>query len=246
MKTLDAGQTDRPVIRLEGVSRSYRVGRGNVVDALQAVDLIVEGGEFVAVLGPSGSGKSTLLNILGCLDTPTQGRYWLDGLLVSRLSRDQRAIIRNRKIGFVFQSFNLLPRADSLKNVMLPLLYSGVSGRPAVQLARAALEQVGLLDRATHRPTELSGGQQQRVAIARALVNRPALLLADEPTGNLDQATSLEVMETLKALNQRGATIVLVTHDPDIAAFARRRVTFQDGRLAEDSLSMNTSGVTHG
>ena len=239
-----AGRTRPPVIRLEGVARAYRAGRNRAVQALRGVDMIVQPGEFVAVLGPSGSGKSTLLNILGCLDTPTQGRYWLDGLPVSRLSRDQRATIRNRKIGFVFQSFNLLPRANSLRNVLLPLLYAGIVGRPAEQLARAALEQVGLADRATHRPAELSGGQQQRVAIARALVNRPSLLLADEPTGNLDQATSVEVLEMLRSLNERGMTIVLVTHEPDIAAFSRRRVTFQDGRLVDDSLAQMPASIT--
>ena len=227
------GKRRPPVIRAEGLAKQYRVGR-NVINALHDVDLTVEPGEFVAVLGPSGSGKSTLLNLLGCLDTPSRGRYWLDGLLVSRLTRDQQALIRNRKIGFVFQTFNLLPRANSLRNVMLPLPYAGITGKRAEQLARFALDPVGLADRAQHRPAELSGGQQQRVAIARALVNRPSLVLADEPTGNLDTATGQEVLRTLQALNERGVTIVMVTHDPEIAAFCRRRVTFQDGQLIED------------
>jgi putative ABC transport system ATP-binding protein len=222
-----------PVIRAEGLRKDYCVGRG-IVHALLDVDLEVQRGEFVAVLGPSGSGKSTLMNLLGCLDTPTQGRYWLEGILVSRLSRDQRALIRNRKIGFVFQSFNLLPRATSLKNVMLPLLYAGIAGKRAEQMAQHALERVGLSDRAHHRPAELSGGQQQRVVIARALVNQPSLLLADEPTGNLDVGTSHEILQTLQALNAAGMTILLVTHETDIAAFCRRTVTFQDGRLIED------------
>jgi putative ABC transport system ATP-binding protein len=224
-----------PVIRAEGLTKDYRMGR-NIVHALHDVDLTIQPGEFVAVLGSSGSGKSTLLNLVGCLDTPTQGRYWLDGLLVSKLTRDQRALIRNRKLGFVFQSFNLLPRASSLKNVMLPLLYGGIVGKPAERLAQAALEQVGLADRAQHRPAELSGGQQQRVAIARALVNKPSLLLADEPTGNLDIRTGLEVMKILQSLNGQGMTILLVTHQPDIAAFCRRMVQFQDGRLVQDEM----------
>src|SRR3981081_1794462 len=224
-----------PVIRAEGLTKDYRMGR-NVVHALQDVDLTIQPGELVAVLGTSGSGKSTLLNLVGCLDTPTQGRYWLDGVLVSRLTRDQRAFIRNRKVGFVFQSFNLMARASSLKNVMLPLQYAGIVGKPAERIAREALEQVGLADRATHRPTELSGGQQQRVAIARALVNKPSLLLADEPTGNLDVRTGLEVMNILQSLNEQGMTILLVTHQPDIAAFCRRMVQFQDGRLVQDEL----------
>ena len=232
----------RPVIRAEGLNKDYRIGRG-IVRALQDVNLRVERGEFVAVLGPSGSGKSTLMNVLGCLDTPTQGRYWLDGVQVSRLSRDQRALIRNRKIGFVFQSFNLLPRASSLKNVMLPLLYAGVTGKRAERVAQTALERVGLADRAQHRPTERAGGQQQRVAIARALVNQPALLLADEPTGNLDGDTSHEILRTLQALNAAGMTILLVTHEQDIAAFCRRTVSFRDGRLIEDKQTLTPAGA---
>jgi putative ABC transport system ATP-binding protein len=226
-------ESTQPVIRAEGLSRMYRVGR-NIVRALRDVDLIVKPGELVAILGQSGSGKTTLMNMLGCLDTPTQGRYWLDGLQVSQLSRDQRALVRNRKIGFVFQAFNLLPRANALKNVMLPLQYGGVTGKPAERRARAALQQVGLAERADHRPDQLSGGQQQRVAIARALVNQPSLLLADEPTGNLDTRTSLEIMEMLQALNGRGMTILLVTHEADIAAFCRRTIAFEDGRLVDD------------
>jgi putative ABC transport system ATP-binding protein len=222
-----------PVIRTEGLCKEYRLGR-SVVQALRDVDLVLDQGEFVAVVGASGSGKSTLLNLLGCLDTPTRGRYWLEGMLVSRLTRDQRALVRNRKVGFVFQSFNLLPRATSLKNVMLPLLYAGIVGKPAERIARAALDEVGLTHRAQHRPLELSGGQQQRVAIARALVNRPSLLLADEPTGNLDVHTSLEVIATLQRLNEHGMTILLVTHEPDIAAYCRRLVSFADGRLVSD------------
>jgi putative ABC transport system ATP-binding protein len=231
-----------PVIRAEGLRKDYRLGRG-VVHALRDVDLTIEWNEFVAVLGPSGSGKSTLMNLLGCLDTPTMGRYWLDGMLVSRLSRDQRARVRNRKIGFVFQSFNLLPRASSLKNVMLPMLYAGVTGKRAERLAQAALDRVGLAERANHRPTELSGGQQQRVAIARALVNQPALLLADEPTGNLDVGTSREILETLRDLNARGMTILLVTHEPDVAALCHRTVTFEDGQLIEDRHTLSTKGA---
>ncbi len=229
-------EQERPaVIRAEGLSKDYRVGR-NVVHALRNVDLTVQRGELVAVVGASGSGKSTLLNLLGCLDTPSQGRYWLDGVLASRLSRDQRALVRNRKLGFVFQSFNLLPRATSLKNVMLPPLYAGIVGKRAERLAYEALRQVGLGDRAQYRPPELSGGQQQRVAIARALVNRPSLLLADEPTGNLDARTGEEVLGTLQSLNDRGMTVVLVTHDAAIAAFCRRIVTVQDGQIIADDV----------
>jgi len=231
-----------PIIRAEGLRKDYRIGRG-IVHALQDVDLEVQRGDFVAVLGPSGSGKSTLMALLGCLDTPTQGRYWLEGVLVSRLSRDQRALVRNRKIGFVFQSFNLLPRVSSLRNVVLPLLYAGVTGKRAERMAHVALERIGLADRAHHRPTELSGGQQQRVAIARALVNQPSLLLADEPTGNLDVGTSHEILHTLQTLNEAGMTILLVTHEPDIAAFCRRTVTFRDGRLIADWQTLTPTGA---
>ena len=231
-----------PIIRAEGLRKDYRIGRG-IVHALQDVDLEVQRGDFVAVLGPSGSGKSTLMALLGCLDTPTQGRYWLEGVLVSRLSRDQRALVRNRKIGFVFQSFNLLPRLSSLRNVVLPLLYAGVTGKRAERMAHVALERIGLADRAHHRPTELSGGQQQRVAIARALVNQPSLLLADEPTGNLDVGTSQEILHTLQTLNEAGMTILLVTHEPDIAAFCRRTVTFRDGRLIADWQTLTPTGA---
>ena len=233
--TVDKDKERPAVIRAEGLSKDYQVGR-NVVHALRNLHLIAQRGELVAIVGASGSGKSTLLNLLGCLDTPSQGRYWLDGVLVSRLSRDQRALVRNRKLGFVFQSFNLLPRATSLKNVMLPLLYAGITGKQAERLAYEALAQVHLGDRAQHRPLELSGGQQQRVAIARALVNRPSLLLADEPTGNLDARTGEEVLSTLQSLNDRGMTIVLVTHDPAVAAFCRRIVTVQDGQIVADKI----------
>jgi putative ABC transport system ATP-binding protein len=220
------------MIELEAVSKTYRMGRVEV-PALRGVDLLVESGEFVAIMGASGSGKSTLMNIIGCLDVPTSGRYFLDGTDVARLGDDQLAIIRNRKIGFVFQSFNLIPRTTALHNVEMPLIYAGAQNRRPRALA--ALESVGLADRAGHQPTELSGGQQQRAAIARALVTNPAILLADEPTGNLDSASSVEIMKLLTELNREQArTIVLITHERDIAAFAKRIVELRDGLIVTD------------
>jgi putative ABC transport system ATP-binding protein len=228
------GTAPGPVIRVEQLQREYRMG-SNVVAALRGLDLEIWPGEMVAIMAPSGSGKSTLLNLLGCLDRPTGGRYWLDGQLVSELSESQLAAVRNRKIGFVFQTFNLLPRATALKNVMLPLLYAGIMGPAARERCRQALAAVGLSDRMNHRPTELSGGQQQRVAIARALVNGPSLLLADEPTGNLDTRTSVEVMDIFQELNDDGMTVVLVTHEPDIAGYCSRQINLQDGALIGDA-----------
>jgi putative ABC transport system ATP-binding protein len=222
-----------PVIRTEAITKDYELG-AEIVHAVRGVDLIIQRGEFVAVMGPSGSGKSTFMNLLGCLDTPTQGKYWLNGALVSELTDDELARVRNREIGFVFQTFNLLPRATSLHNVELPLIYAGVSTKDRRRRAEEKLELVGLKDRMGHKPPELSGGQRQRVAIARALVNEPALLLADEPTGNLDSVTSSEIMDVLTKLNQAGQTIVLVTHEHDIAAHAHRQVHLRDGVIASD------------
>jgi putative ABC transport system ATP-binding protein len=222
-----------PVVRALGVEKTYRMGDVSV-PALRGITLDVMPGEFVAVMGASGSGKSTFMNVVGCLDRPTKGRYLLDGEEVERLSRDALARARGRAIGFVFQGFNLLPRTSALENVELPMLYQGVSTRERRARAAEALARVGLGDRGDHNPAQLSGGQQQRVAIARALVNRPKLLLADEPTGNLDSATSLEVMGLFQALNDEGLTILLVTHEPDIAEHARRIVTFKDGLILSD------------
>jgi putative ABC transport system ATP-binding protein len=223
-----------PLIRLDQVEKVYRMGDVEV-RALDGVTLEIARGEFVGVMGSSGSGKSTMMNILGCLDRPTAGRYFLDGREVSRLSRDALAEIRNRTLGFVFQSFNLLPRTSALENVELPLVYAGVGTRERLARARAALERVGLGARMEHLPSQLSGGQQQRVAIARALVNQPALILADEPTGNLDSRTSVEVMALFQALGRSGITVVLVTHEPDIARFAARVLVMKDGRIERDT-----------
>jgi putative ABC transport system ATP-binding protein len=223
------------VITLEGITKVYLTGEVEVV-ALKGVSLHIPEGEFIAIMGPSGSGKSTLMNVIGCLDQPSSGRYVLDGYDVSALTDDQLAWIRNRKIGFVFQSYNLIPRASAVHNVEMPLIYAGDSQQRR-ERAMAALESVGLLQRAGHLPNELSGGQQQRVAVARALVTDPAILLADEPTGNLDSESSLEIMKLLRDLNQQGRTIVLITHEPDIAAFAQRVVRLRDGVIVSDERS---------
>jgi putative ABC transport system ATP-binding protein len=220
------------VITLEGITKVYRTGEVEVA-ALKGISLHIPEGEFVAIMGPSGSGKSTLMNVIGCLDQPSSGRYILDGYDVSALTDDQLAWIRNRKIGFVFQSYNLIPRASAMHNVEMPLIYAG-DNQQRRERSMAALDSVGLLDRASHLPSELSGGQQQRVAIARALVTDPAILLADEPTGNLDSESSLEIIKLLRDLNQQGRTIVLITHEPDIAAFAQRVVRVRDGVIVSD------------
>ena len=217
------------MIELSNITKVYRLGRQTKVVALAGVDLRVEAGEMVSILGPSGSGKSTLMHIIGCLDKPTSGQYRLEEVEVSRLSDNKLAEIRNRKIGFVFQSFNLLPRNTALDNVELPLIYSGAKNRR--QRALEALESVGLVHRAHHRPSELAGGEQQRVAIARALINNPSLILADEPTGNLDTQTSREIMLLFQELNGKGITIVLVTHEADIADYTRRKIKMRDGKV---------------
>jgi putative ABC transport system ATP-binding protein len=224
---------DAPLLEVRDITKVYRTGGGEL-RALDRVSFTVHRGEFVAIMGHSGSGKSTMMNVLGCLDSPTDGTYRLDGRDVGRLSRDDLARVRNEKIGFVFQGFHLLPRATALENVELPLLYAGVSSRLRGARASAMLDRVGLEHRKGHRPNQMSGGQQQRVAIARALVAEAPLLLADEPTGNLDSHTSDEIMELFAALHREGKTVVLVTHEADIAAWARRVLRFADGRLVED------------
>ena len=223
-----------PLIELRNVAKLYQLGEV-AVDALRDVSLTIARGEFVAIMGASGSGKSTLMNIIGCLDRPTAGSYRLDGVEMARQGREALANLRNRTLGFVFQSFNLLPRTTALENVELPLIYGGVRARERRRLARQALERVGLGDRVHHHPNQLSGGQQQRVAIARALVGSPKLVLADEPTGNLDSAASTEMMTLLRGLRGDGITLVLVTHEPDIAAYAERVVVFRDGQVCSDS-----------
>ena len=226
----------KPLIRLENVYKTYDLGEIQV-QALRGVSLEVREGEFVAVMGPSGSGKSTVMNILGCLDRPTRGRYFLDDVDVSGMSKTELARIRNRKLGFVFQQFNLLSRTSALENVELPTVYAGISPEERAKRAMESLTRVGLAERAGHHPSQLSGGQQQRVAIARALVNRPAILLADEPAGNLDSRTSVEIMQILQTLNEeQGLTIVIVTHEHDIAQYATRTLEFRDGKLRRDTI----------
>ena len=240
--TFRTGDTPTPdiVILTHSLTREYQMG-AEVVHALRGVDIQIKKNEFVAIMGPSGSGKSTLMNLIGCLDTPTAGEYWLNGQKVSDLTDDELARIRNKEIGFVFQTFNLLPRADALHNVELPLIYAGMSGKERRDRAATSLTQVGLADRMDHRPNELSGGQRQRVAIARALVNSPSILLADEPTGNLDSATGNEIMALFHELHDSGQTIVLVTHEHDIAVHARRQIHLLDGKIARDE---RTEGQT--
>jgi putative ABC transport system ATP-binding protein len=227
-----------PVVRLRGITKTYHIGKEIVVNALRGVDLDVYPGEFVAVMGPSGSGKSTLMNVLGALDAPDAGLYQLAGETVGSLNDDQLAAIRNKHIGFVFQTYNLLPRLNAIENVELPLIYGG-DRHSRRERAIAALEQVGLGDRVHHRPSELSGGQQQRVAIARALLNDPAMILADEPTGNLDSRSSAEILAIFQRLNQLGKTVVMVTHEPDVAAHCRRIVRMRDGVVSSDERVLN-------
>ncbi|MDH5740683.1 MAG: ABC transporter ATP-binding protein [Nitrospira sp.] len=226
----------KPLIACKDVWKVYRIGDVDV-QALQGVNLTIEQGEFVAIMGSSGSGKSTLMNILGCLDTPSRGHYWLNGVDVGSLHSDQLAEIRNQQIGFVFQSFNLIPRTSALENAQLPLFYRGLPLREQRALASAALQRVGLCGREEHSPTQLSGGQQQRVAIARALVAAPSLLLADEPTGNLDTQSSREIMDILSELNQDGMTVILVTHESDVAACASREIVIKDGQIRSDRVT---------
>jgi putative ABC transport system ATP-binding protein len=222
------------VVRAIDITKVYRTGEQRV-EALKGVSVSVTRGDFVAIMGASGSGKSTFMNILGCLDTPTSGDYWIEGENVKGMSRNDLAEIRNRKIGFVFQGFNLLARTSAVENVELPLIYGRIPAAVRREKALAALSQVGLADRAGHFSNQLSGGQQQRVAIARALVNEPAMVLADEPTGNLDSATSVEIMAIFQKLNRQGITVIMVTHEPDIAAYTRRNVIFRDGRILSDN-----------
>ncbi len=225
------------VLEIKGIGKTYVIG-DVVVEALRSVDLQINKGEYVALMGPSGSGKSTLMNILGCLDTPSRGKYLLNGTDVSHMSDNELAQIRNKEIGFIFQTFNLLARNTSLENVALPLVYAGVGKKERLAIARESLKSVGLADRVDHKPNELSGGQRQRVAIARALVNKPAIILADEPTGNLDTKTSHEIMDLLEEIHQQGNTVIIVTHEEDIAKRAKRVVRLRDGLIESDSITI--------
>ena len=224
------------IILLEGIERHFKIG-AETIKALRGVDLKIYKNEYVALMGPSGSGKSTLMNILGCLDTPSGGRYVLNGIDVSKMDDNELAEIRNKQIGFVFQTFNLLPRSTSLDNVILPLIYSGIKKEERIKKATKALDDVGLLNRITHKPNELSGGQRQRVAIARALVNNPSIILADEPTGNLDSKTSVEIMGVFDASHQKGNTVIIVTHEEDIAKYAHRIIRLRDGVVESDEIN---------
>jgi len=225
-----------PIIRLSEIARTYKIG-SEIIHALRSVSLEIHKNEYVALMGPSGSGKSTLMNVLGCLDTPSNGEYILNGLSVARMLDNQLAEVRNKEIGFVFQTFNLLPRSTALENVALPLVYAGISKTERTKRAMEVLEQVGLKDRVHHKPNELSGGQRQRVAVARALVNKPAIILADEPTGNLDSKTSIEIMGLFEEIHRNGNTIILVTHEEDIARHAHRIVRLKDGLIESDMMN---------
>ena len=230
------------IIRFENISRFYQVGTVTV-KALEDVSVSIHRNELVALMGPSGSGKSTMMNVLGCLDTATAGSYFLNGIDVSKRSDNELADIRNKEIGFIFQTFNLLPRSSALENVMLPLIYAGISKNERIKQAEETLEQVQLADRMTHKPNELSGGQRQRVAIARALVNKPSIVLADEPTGNLDSKTSIEIMGLLEQIHEKGNTIIVVTHEEDIARHAHRIIRMMDGRIASDTINPDIQTV---
>lgn len=234
---------EEPLIQIKDIGRKYVIGT-EVIHALKSVTLHINKGEFVALMGPSGSGKSTLMNILGCLDTPTKGEYILNGIDVSRMTDNDLAEVRNKEIGFVFQTFNLLPRSTSLDNVALPLIYAGVNKADREKRAQTALENVGLGNRITHKPNELSGGQRQRVAVARALINNPSIILADEPTGNLDTKTSIEIMGLLEEIHAKGNTIILVTHEEDIAQHAHRIVRMRDGLIENDFLNTDVKTVS--
>ena len=233
MSTAPSEAWSGPIIHAEDLWRTYQMG-AEEIQALRGVTFEIQKGEYVAVMGPSGSGKSTLMNLVGCLDTPSKGRYVLRGKVVSEMNDDELAAVRNREIGFVFQTFNLLPRATALHNVELPLVYAGIPKEKRLEQAKHALEMVDLADRMTHKPNELSGGQRQRVAVARALVMNPSILLADEPTGNLDSATGEEIMRLFERLHEQGHTIILVTHEKDIADHARRTISIRDGRIEKD------------